>query len=232
MYCPQCGTDSPPNLQYCRGCGANLKLIGKAVTLSEAVARSDRGPLPKIKEMVKNFKVEHVTEEVSRAFDHMNTEIARMSPPDKKQHDRRPWINLRVKKTPAERREQHITKGIVSMFSGIGFTTFLYYLSAALVLKLPPHIVEQVPFEIDPVVRVIWLFGLIPTLSGLGHIVAGLLIKAKNHEPAQIEEPVREQQVEFPRTPAATPSLNSVPRSVTENTTNLLEETKVSTTSR
>jgi hypothetical protein len=231
MYCPQCGTDSPPNLQYCRGCGANLKVIGKAVALSEAVARSDRGPLPKIKEMVKNFKVEHVTDEVSRALDHMNTEIANMSPDEHKRHDRRPWINLRTKKTPAERREQHISKGMVSMFSGIGLTAFLYYLSASLVLKLPPDVVQQVPFEIESVVRVIWLIGLIPTLSGFGHIVAGLLIRPGKQEPLQIQEPVREQ-VEFPRTTAPTPSLNSVPRSVTENTTNLLEETKVSTNSR
>jgi len=182
--------------------------------------------------MVKNFKVEHVSEEVSRAFDHMNTEIAKISPSVTKHHERRPWINLRVKKTPAERREQHISKGLVSMFSGAGFTIFLYYLSAALVLKLPPHIVEQIPFEIDPVVKVLWLFGLIPTLSGLGHIMAGLLIKSKRYEPEQIEEPLGEQQVEFPHSTAQTPSLNSVPRSVTENTTNLLEETKVKTTSR
>src|SRR2546423_11565558 len=83
MYCPQCGTESSSGLQYCRACGANLKVIGKAVTLSEAIARSDRGPLPKIKEMVKNLHVEHVTEEVSRALEHMNSEIARISPQQK-----------------------------------------------------------------------------------------------------------------------------------------------------
>jgi hypothetical protein len=64
MYCPQCATESTEGLQYCRTCGANLKVIGKAVTLSEVIARSDRGPLPKIKEMMKNLKVEHVSEEV------------------------------------------------------------------------------------------------------------------------------------------------------------------------
>src|SRR5882672_11612094 len=104
MYCPQCATESSPGLQYCRNCGANLKIIGKAVALSEAVARSDRGPLPKIREMVKGLKVEHVTEEVSKALDHMNSEIARISP-EKKRADRRPWINFRKQKTPAERRE-------------------------------------------------------------------------------------------------------------------------------
>src|SRR5689334_19164218 len=74
MYCPQCGTESQ-STQYCRVCGANLKVIGKAVTLSEAIARSDRGPLPKIKEMVKGLKAEHLTEEVSRALDRMDHEL-------------------------------------------------------------------------------------------------------------------------------------------------------------
>src|ERR1700704_5785688 len=111
MFCPQCSTESSPGLQYCRSCGANLKVIGKAVALSEAVARSDRGPLPKIKEMVKNLKVEQVTDEVARALEHMNTEIAKMSPEKERQarRERRPWVDLRREKTPAERREKHIS---------------------------------------------------------------------------------------------------------------------------
>src|SRR5262245_30166979 len=74
----------------------------------------------------------------------------------------RPLIQIGSKKTPAERREKHLSTGIVSLFSGVGLSIFLYYLSAALVLKLPPHVIAEVPFEIDPVVRVIWLVGLLP----------------------------------------------------------------------
>src|ERR1043166_795587 len=129
MYCPQCGTESQAT-QYCRVCGANLKVIGKAVALSEAVARSDRGPLPKIKEMIKEFKVDHVSDEVSGALDRMNQEIARISPETKRRerHERRdkPWW-FGKKKTPAEKREEHISKGVVSLFSGAGLTVFLYY---------------------------------------------------------------------------------------------------------
>ena len=221
MYCPQCGTDSLSTLQYCRACGANLKVIGKAVALSEAIARSDRGPLPKIREMVRNLKVDHVTEEVSGALEKMNQEIAQIS--EKAKKERRPLINFK-KKTAAERRENQITKGIVSLFWGAGLTIFLYYLSAALVLKIPPHIVNDIPFEIDPVVRVLWLLGVIPTLSGLGHIFAGLLIRPRPQELPAAEQPQLEQ-VEFPRTPIAeTISMNSVPRSVTEHTTSLLQE--------
>src|SRR5713226_3045570 len=132
MYCPQCGIESSAGQQYCRSCGANLKVIGKAVSLSEAIARSDRGPLPKIKEMMKNFKVEQVTEEISRALDQMNKEIVHSSDDPT---PRKPWwLEGKKQKTPEQRRERHIVKGTVSLFWGTGLTIFLYYLSSALVL--------------------------------------------------------------------------------------------------
>ena len=221
MFCPQCGTESQAT-QYCRVCGANLKVIGKAVALSEAVARSDRGPLPKIKEMIKEFKVDHVSDEVSGALDRMNQEIAKISPESEKRKRSGPWIQFGRKKTPAEKREQHISKGVVSLFSGAGLTIFLYYLSAALVLKLPPHIVDQIPFEIDPVLKTIWLFGLLPAMSGLGHIIAGLLIR-----PQPEQQPQFDQVVSPPRELTDRPLTNPV--SVTDHTTNLLEHDRVTT---
>jgi len=195
--------------------------------LSEAIARSDRGPLPKIREMVKGLTVDHVTDEVSRALDKMNAEIARISP-EKKPVPGKGFMSFRKQKTPEERREQQITKGVVSMFSGVGLTVFLYYLSAALVLKLPPNVIAQIPFEIDPVVRVIWLFGLIPTLTGFGHILAGLMIRPQHHQLPPAPEPSPSDQIEFPKqTVNTTSAIHSVPGSVTEHTTNLLEEKSV-----
>jgi hypothetical protein len=219
MFCPQCGTESQ-STQYCRVCGANLKVIGKAVTLSEAVARSDRGPLPKIKEMIKEFKVDHVSDEVSGALDQMNQEIARISPESQKR-ERQPWVSFGRKKTPAEKREAHISKGVVSLFSGAGLTLFLYYLSTALVLKLPPDFVAQIPFEIDPVVKIIWLLGLLPATTGLGHIIAGLLIRPER------EQPQLDQVVSPPRELTDSPLTNPIPISVTDHTTNLLEPDRV-----
>ena len=223
MYCPQCGSDASSGVQYCRSCGANLKVIGKAVALSEAIARSDRGPLPKIREMVKSLKVDHVTEEVSRALDKMNNEIASISP-ESKRPERQPWVSFRKKKTPAEKREEHISKGIVSMFSGVGLTIFLYYLTTALVLKLPPDVLSQIPFEVDPVVKVLWLFGLIPSLSGLGHIVAGLLIRPRQYEAPAIDEPHNVPNEIPKRAAGVTSSMAAVPSSVTEGTTELLDD--------
>ncbi|HSS22315.1 MAG TPA: zinc ribbon domain-containing protein [Pyrinomonadaceae bacterium] len=217
MYCPQCGTESSSGLQYCRSCGANLKVIGKAVTLSEAIARSDRGPLPKIKEMMKNLNVDHVSEDISRALDQMNKEIVLSS---EEQPPTKPWW-LGKRKTAEQRREKHYTTGAISFFGGLGFATFLYFLSQALVLKLPPNFIAQVPFEIDPVLRVIWLIGLLPVMSGIGHLIAGLLVRPDPPYWAQRVEPESEVKVREVQERAAPEYVGPV--SVTERTTNLLE---------
>jgi len=233
MFCPQCGTESGPTLQYCRLCGANLKVIGKAVTLSEAIARSDRGPLPKIKEMVKNFKVEHVTDEISGALDQMNEELVRSSDEISAQRARRerqrggdgerPWWDFREKKTPQRRREEHRVKGTISFFSGIGVTIFLYNVAWALVLKLPPDTVARIPFEIQPLVHVLWTVGLIPTLAGVGHIVSSFFIKPA---PERSLGPAREAEQDSllkPRPPLTASATSQVgPPSVTDHTTELL----------
>lgn len=221
MYCPQCGTESSSGLQYCRSCGANLKVIAKAVTLSEAIARSDRGltypylpaVLPKIKEMMKSLKVEQVSEEISGALDQMNKEIVSSSPPSAAH---KPWWLCMKEKTPEQRREKHLVSGTISMFSGIALMIFLYYFCGALVLKLPPEWLVKVPFELDPAVRIIWLIGLIPALSGAGHIVAGLFIKTAPVK--RIDQPSRSQEeIARKRTPLAAPG------SITEHTTVLLD---------
>jgi hypothetical protein len=224
MYCPQCGAESAPNLQYCRVCGANLKVIGKAVAVSEAIARSDRGPLPKLKEMVKNLHLEHVTDEVSGALDKMNEEIVR-STTERRSH--RPWW-LGEKKSPQRRREDQRVKGTVEFFTGIGVTTFLYYLSGAIVLKLPPDVIAKIPFELAPLIKVIWVAGLIPTLSGVGHLAASFFIKST---PPSLSLPAPDSQPEVAPKPitatAGGVTSQAAPGSVTENTTHLLEREPV-----
>jgi len=226
MYCPQCGTESTKGQQYCRSCGANLKVIGKAVSLSEAIARTDRGPLPKIKEMMKSFKMEQVSEEISRALDQMNQEIVRNSGSlakvkqrhldqrlEKLSHLQKLSRRERKEKTAQRRREQHIVHGLISLFSGVVLMIFLYFLSSSLILKLPENIIAQAPFDIQSLVHVIWLVGLIPTLTGVGRILAGLTIRPESKPLLELSRPATETN-EFP------PRFE--PASVTERTTNIL----------
>src|ERR1044071_3495106 len=171
MFCPQCGTDSAEGQHYCRSCGTNLKVIGRAVSLGDAISKTDGVPA-KVKEIMSNIKIAHVTEEVSRAMEKMNAEITRSSA--EQRWERRQRRRQRKEKTAEERRERHLTKGAIKFFTGGGLVIFLYVLFHSLQLRLPNGVVAATPFAIEPVVRSLWAFGFIPMLSGIGHVIAGL----------------------------------------------------------
>jgi hypothetical protein len=206
-------------------------VIGKAVSLSEAIARTDGVPA-KLKDMIKNLKVEKVTEEVSRALERMNKEIVRSAQDSR---PAKPWWLEAKKKTAEQRRERHLTKGTIKFFWGSGLIIFLYFLANALVLKLPPDVIARIPFEIGPVVHVIWLLGLIPMLSGLGHVIAGLSIRpdparqveSPNQDPLRIDPLLDAQQYSSEATVARH---RTAPASVTERTTNILDRDPARTT--
>src|SRR4030095_6083267 len=168
MFCPQCGTDSAEGQHYCRLCGTNLKVVGRAVTLGDAISKTDGVPA-KLKEIMSNPRIAHVTEEVSRAMEKMSAEITRSSVEHR--HERRQQRRLRKEKTAEERRERHLTKGAIKFFTGGGLTIFLYVLFHSLQLRLPSDVIEKIPFAIDPVVRSLWAFGFLPMLSGVGHVI-------------------------------------------------------------
>ena len=222
MFCPQCGTDSAEGQHYCRSCGTNLKVVGKAVTLSDVISKTDGVPA-KVKEIMSNIKIAHVSEEVSRAMEKMNREITQTATVQARRARRR------REKTAEERRERHLTKGAIKFFTGGGLSIFLYFLFHAVELKLPPDVIAKVPFAIDPVVRVLWTIGLIPMLSGLGHMIAGLSIsrsKLKEIEPAEemplrIDSPPGQAISHDPELTLAT--AKEPPASVTDRTTNILD---------
>ncbi len=226
MFCPQCGTDSAEGQHYCRSCGTNLKVVGRAVSLGDAISKTDGVPA-KIKEIMSNVKVAQVTDEVSRAMEKMNAEITRSS--EEHLQKRRERRRLRKEKTAEERRERHLTRGAIKFFTGGGLTIFLYLIFHSMQLKLPAETIANAPFAIEPVVHSLWAFGLIPMLSGVGHVIAGLTIKAKPKKQIESAEelPLRIEDgrafgpaMETERTTAAIPS---TPTSVTERTTNILD---------
>ncbi len=243
MFCPQCGTQSSDELKFCRTCGSNLKVISKAVTLSEAIARSDSVPA-KVKDLVKNLKIEKVTDEVARAMEKMKVEIATTA------DDHRDWIRarsgdeirqqirrLRKERTAEQRRESLLTHGLVTMFSGIGLGVFLYIVGHTVVLNLSPDQISKIPFDLPSFMRVAWLIGLIPTLAGFGRVMAGVAIRrdrpselrTSDEQPLRIGEPSETAFVS--PAPFAAPqkteadvfAARPAPDSVTDRTTNILD---------
>lgn len=225
MFCPQCGTDSAEGQHYCRSCGTNLKVVGRAVTLGDAISKSDGVPA-KLKEIMSNVKIAQVTE-VSRAMEKMGAEITRSSAEHRRERrQRRP---PRKEKTAEERRERHLTRGAIKFFTGGGLAVFLYLLLHSVHLNLPADVVASAPFAIEPVVRSLWAIGLVPMLSGVGHIIAGLSVKVRqrpqiespDESPIRIEEATAPSFRLAPELPiAATPQ---PPTSVTDRTTNILD---------
>jgi len=243
MFCPQCGTQSSDELKFCRTCGSNLKVISKAVTLSEAIARSDSVPA-KVKDLVKNLKIEKVTDEVARAMEKMNQEIAHTA------GDHRDWMRARSRdeirrelrqrrkeKTAEQRRERLITRGFVTMFSGIGLGVFLYIIGHSVALNLPPDQLSKIPFDLPSLLHALWLVGLIPTLTGFGRIMAGLSIRRDrpnefrppDEQPLRIGEPAdtafasRAGLATAGAKEATVFAARQAPDSVTDRTTNILD---------
>jgi hypothetical protein len=195
-------------------------VIGKAVALGEVIGRSDRGPGQKIKEIMNNLKVDHVTDEVSHAFDQVRGEIVRSATDIRK----RSGLMRRRQKTAAERRERLRVKGITSIFSGTGLTLFLYFLTHAINFYLPPVVIANNTFPVDPVVRVLWLVGLIPVFSGVGRLLASMAIKDNQQESQPEALPESPNPPEFRADTAR--NLYEAPASVTERTTNILGHVK------
>ncbi|HEY6187762.1 MAG TPA: zinc ribbon domain-containing protein [Pyrinomonadaceae bacterium] len=207
MFCPQCGIEAASEQRYCRSCGANLKIVARAVSLGDSIAMSDRHPLSKIKEMMKELRIDQATDEVSRSLEKMNQEIVSgiRRAKDKK------------RASPESRRNQHIAEGAASLGAGIGMMIALYYFSATLASIIPPETLARIPFALEPVLRAAWVFGLIPAMAGTGRLTAGLLMRVNSArsinapdqaQPAMTEEPA-------PRT---------LPNSVTDHTTEILDK--------
>ncbi|HKC63136.1 MAG TPA: hypothetical protein VKB86_05835, partial [Pyrinomonadaceae bacterium] len=189
------------------------------------IARSDRGPFPKVKEMMESAKIKRTTDNVALAMDQMSKDISRT--PEGKERTHPWWLQFaQDNRTPERRREDYLVKGTVSLFSGIALMIFLYYFAAALVLKIPPEILAKLPFEIEPLLKVIWLIGLIPTLSGLGRIIAGLIIKptpSRTLNEAETASAVKSAEYSQPAI-ADGFGPEEQPRSVVENTTEMLDQ--------
>jgi hypothetical protein len=218
-------------------------VIGKAVMLSETIARSDSVPA-KVKDLVKNLKIEKVTDEVARAMEKMGHEIAHTADDHhdwvkaRERHEiRRELRRRRKEKTAEQRRESLLTRGFITMFSGIGLGGFLYIVGHSVVLNLSPDQISKIPFDLYSLLHVLWLIGLIPALAGFGRVIAGMTIRrdrsdeirTADEQPLRIGKPAETNFV--PPAHFVAPQANEAtvfatrqaPESVTDRTTNILD---------
>ena len=229
IYCPKCGADAAEGQNYCRKCGVNLALVSKAMNLGEVIARGDSGLLPKIRTFMGNMKLDDVSEQVGRHLEKINESLSSanretakavretsLSLPDWGS-DSKP---AKKAKSAADRRAKLLAEGFPSLFFGIAMMILLFVFGDMLVLKIPPEKAARIPFDVAEAAKIAWLIGLIPTLSGLGKLLAAGFIRPDR-------EPSSESGVESPQLAAAIEAvpfdLQDAPPSVTEHTTARLD---------
>jgi hypothetical protein len=204
----------------------NLALVGKAVTVSEAIARGDSGLLPRIKVMMGNLKLDEVSEQVVQHVETIGREVEKSVREHKddiaKAHPKNWWPEP---KTPQERRSKLFEHGFGSLFGGIAMMIILYVVSRNVAFNIPPDVLAKVPFDLYALISLAWLFGLLPALTGLGQVAAAFMIRGTSSPAPAPEAPPAEPRPYAPPflDPTSAEELRDPPPSVTEHTTRELE---------
>ena len=227
MYCPKCGAEANEGQSYCRKCGVNLALVGKAVSVGEVIARGDSGLLPRIRVVMGNLKLDEVSEQVARHVETIGREVERSVSEHQSHIDAvANCMNDKPKKKktkdPAQQRADLLGQGFGSLFGGIAMAIVFYVIARQVPFNFPPEWVARVPFDLYALVSLAWLFGLIPALTGLGQVIGALMIGSRRESP--VERPASTAPLLDPSTAE---QFYEPPPSVTEHTTAQLDYDRV-----
>lgn len=209
MYCPNCGNQFSQGQRYCRTCGRNLTIFSKADKLSQLIKRRLNISFDGLAIKISDSKLNQLQKDISEELEKVSSSI----------HNAVSTKRLKKQQSslsPARRRDKYLVDGFKALFGGIGMMIVLYIVGRAMDFNIPPRTAARFPFNLESLIRISWLFGLIPTLSGLGQIVASLFIRAPGSRSRQPDA-----------APAATISPpdeeTAFAPSVTEYTTELLD---------
>ena len=192
MYCPKCSNPATEGQRFCRQCGTNLGAIVDAM-------EGRRGPVDfeRLKVDLKDLGTSLRT-----GFEQAHKEFKKTQHFSRRQERKKqPWgadvaetAGAAAHDTPAavftpptpkpkrsrESRRYQLQKGILSIFSGSAVTGayYLFLKTAAesgLLASLERIVLQHNPdlTGLLPVVQMLWVFGLIPVATGLGHLING-----------------------------------------------------------
>ena len=192
MYCPKCSSPATEGQRYCRQCGTNLGAIVDAM-------EGRRGPVDfeRLKGDLKDLGASLRT-----GFEQAHQEFKKTQHFSSRQHEKRKrradrWAaksdetaaanDVAVVPPPdkpkrsRESRRYHLQKGILSIFSGSAVTGAYYLLlqtaaQSGLLASLERIVLDANPnlTGLLPVAQMLWVFGLIPVATGLGHLVTAM----------------------------------------------------------
>ncbi|HKQ80153.1 MAG TPA: zinc ribbon domain-containing protein [Blastocatellia bacterium] len=200
MYCPKCANQIADNQNYCRNCGLKLDVIVDAMQDRprgqfdfETLKRDLRDLGSSIRA---GFEEAHSTIKKTRKLNKPPTPPAPGSPQDwSHEISKAVWSSqfekaLRKMKL-AHSRKYSLQQATLSIFSGGGMMAVWYYLLEAainsgwfqnldwiIMEKTDPSMGGMV-VSLVPVLKMLWLLGLIPVARGVAHLINGIFFAPK-----------------------------------------------------
>lgn len=191
MYCPKCSSQIVDNQRFCRNCGLKLDII------VDAVEGRARGPLDfenlkrDLRDLGANLRAGF--EEASSAIKKTKKLDKNPAPPGPVVQQMLPadWareLNKVITKVrAAHTRKYSLQQATLSIFGGAVWMAVWYNLLDAatrsgLLNNLETIIMEKTDtpiFGLVPVIRMLWMFGLIPVARGVAHLINGIFFAPK-----------------------------------------------------
>jgi zinc-ribbon domain len=223
MFCPRCSNQIAENQNYCRNCGLKLHLIVDAIQDKPSRGQFDFETLKRdLRDLGSSLRAGF--EEAIK-----NTRKLKKNAPPASQQD---WsregsnvvwshevsevlkhhVNKALKKTKvAHSRKYSFQQAALSIFGGGATMAVWYYvLEAAVDSGLLQNLEQIIAGKIEapvvglvPVIRMLWMLGLIPVTRGVAHLINGIFFAPK-------PEKELEPQIGFAPDFAPTPAQNHI----------------------
>jgi hypothetical protein len=247
MFCPKCGGEAFEEQRFCKLCGTDLRLINNALKGGESGQNFFGLDLEALGQNAAEFarswksgwhgsgagpesQRQRSASQIRReARNEIRNRIREQNLPKPKE-----WLSYSW--------QHNLRNGLISLFGGAATAFVLYYLADVAISEGVLDRLQQATqgrvTGLEPVVRIIWLFALIPVLKGLAQVIYAAFFAesiATLSDRFTVKLPPKPARVEQ----AASPNhenhekpnhehLAEEPVSVTENTTRFFEESEKS----
>lgn len=249
MYCPKCAAQAVPGQRFCRSCGTNLGVILDAIDGKQPGPIDFEVLKNNLRELGANLRAGF--EQASAGF--KNTKRLDQTPPTPMNQagnfpppqvaladmarDLKNSVKVEINKglnkvRVANSRKYSLQQATLSILSGGALMAVWNVLlgeanGSGLLASLEAMILQKTQWEVVglvPVIRHLWVLGLIPVAKGVAHLLNGILFAPKQEQP-EPQEPVGYQpEFSYPAQYAVPVSAVSPESYIASPTTNELAE--------
>jgi hypothetical protein len=193
MFCPRCANQIAENQNYCRNCGLKLHLIVDAMQEKQPRGHFDFESLKRdLRDLGSSlrtgFEEAHSAIKNTRKLNKTPASGARQELPREVSEAIKHHINKALKKVKAAHsRKYSFQQAALSIFGGGATMAVWYYVleaaaNSGLLQNLEMIILERTGTYITglvPVIRMLWMLGLIPVAHGVAHMINGIFFAPK-----------------------------------------------------